>query len=178
MSVEIYSGTAWIAHGHAEVFATVESFALLDVPIQTVLAGMPDSARITIGVANPPLFDGDIPDAPTVGSTFVIDDLSFVYSPTSVSAEADLPSVFALEQNYPNPFNPTTTIEYSLPKDSQIRLEVFDAIGAHVVTLVDARMDAGVHSSQFDATALPSGVYLYRLTTGSSVSAKRMILMK
>jgi len=87
VSVEFYSGTLWIARGYTEVFATTESFILLDVPIQSGFAGIPDSARIAIGVANPPLFDGDMPDAPTVGSTFVIDDLSFVFSPTSISVE-------------------------------------------------------------------------------------------
>jgi hypothetical protein len=114
----------------------------------------------------------------TVGTTFFIDDLVFSDSPTSVPGDKNVPAVFSLNQNYPNPFNPSTTIEYALPEARQVRLEVFNAIGERVALLIDARQDAGTYRSRFDASALPSGVYLYRLSAGRDVSVKRMILMK
>ena len=98
--------------------------------------------------------------------------------PRLCPGDKNVPAVFALNQNYPNPFNPSTTIEYALPEASQVRLEVFNAIGERVASLVDARQEAGTYRSTFDASTLPSGMYLYRLSAGSDVSVKRMILMK
>jgi hypothetical protein len=156
-----------------EIVAPAGAFTFLDLPVETVLPGTPTSCQITISVTN----NGTTGD-PTVGTTFIVDDLAFSDSPTSVPGDKNVPAVFALNQNYPNPFNPSTTIEYALPEARQVRLEVFNAIGERVATLIDARQDAGTYRSRFDASALPSGVYLYRLSAGADVSVKRMILMK
>lgn len=93
---------------------------------------------------------------------------------------AAIPQEFMLMQNYPNPFNPSTTIQYRIPADGRVDLTVFDALGRTAVRLVDADQRAGEHSVSFDAGALhlSSGVYLYRLTAGGSVSVKKLVLMK
>ena len=88
------------------------------------------------------------------------------------------PKEFKLEQNYPNPFNPTTTIQFAVPSVSDVKLEVFNILGQKVATLVNRRMEAGVHTVNFNATNLSSGVYFYRLQSGSFVQTKKMMLVK
>ncbi len=100
-------------------------------------------------------------------------------SVTNVATEeTELPGSFALRQNYPNPFNPATQIEYTVPATSRITLEVFDVLGRSVAMLVDGQQAAGTHTVQFDASHLASGLYLYRLTAGSQVQVKKMMLLK
>jgi hypothetical protein len=90
----------------------------------------------------------------------------------------EIPSNFDLAQNYPNPFNPTTKISYSLPKESKVKLEVFDILGRKVITLVDASQTAGKYAVDFDASKYSSGVYIYELITQDYSVSKKMMLMK
>ena len=83
-----------------------------------------------------------------------------------------------LLQNSPNPFNPTTTIGFEMEKEGHVELKVFDLIGQDVVTLVDGTLGAGQHHVKFDAAALPSGVYLYRLKHADGVTVRRMVLAR
>jgi spore coat protein A len=85
---------------------------------------------------------------------------------------------FSLDQNYPNPFNPSTTINFTVPQNSQVTLKIYDVLGSEVSTLINQVVPAGNHEVQFDATGLPSGVYFYNLTAGSFVENKKMMLMK
>lgn len=103
-----------------------------------------------------------------------------VFTPTSVTDdELVLPKQVELNQNYPNPFNPTTTISFTLPTTANVNLEVFNMLGQRVSTLaVNRTMAAGQHAIAFDATNLPSGMYLYRLSTGNFTSTKKMMLLK
>jgi len=80
--------------------------------------------------------------------------------------------------NYPNPFNPTTTIIFSLPQSSFVKLDVFDQLGRLVQTLVDDKKDAGEYSVSFDASNLSSGIYFYRLITPNKVISNKMLLIK
>ncbi len=88
------------------------------------------------------------------------------------------PREFKLEQNYPNPFNPTTTIQFAVPTVSDVKLEVFNILGQKVTTLVNRRMEAGLHAVNFNASNLSSGVYFYRLQSGNFVQTKKMMLVK
>lgn len=83
------------------------------------------------------------------------------------------PREFALKQNYPNPFNPATKISFSLPKTSQVKLQVFDMLGHEVATLINGRREAGAHDIEFAPKDLPSGVYFYRLQTGEQTLMKK-----
>ena len=85
---------------------------------------------------------------------------------------------YKLDQNYPNPFNPSTTIRYQIANPSQVTLEVFNILGQKVSTLVNTKQQAGVHQVRFDAAALSSGMYIYRLTAGDFVQTQKMLLIK
>jgi hypothetical protein len=89
-----------------------------------------------------------------------------------------LPTEYSLSQNYPNPFNPSTVIEFALPKDAHVTLEVYNILGQKVATLVDEVRPAGFHSVKLDGTNLASGMYLYRLSTGQQTFLKKLLLMK
>ena len=88
------------------------------------------------------------------------------------------PKEFKLEQNYPNPFNPTTTIQYQLPADARVTLKVYDILGSEVVTLVNEDQEAGYKEVKFSGSSIASGMYIYRLTSGSFSSIKKMMLVK
>jgi len=88
------------------------------------------------------------------------------------------PLKFELGQNYPNPFNPTTSISYSLPHSSFVTMRVYDVIGKEVAILVSEQKDAGMYEVRFDASELSSGIYVYCLTTSSSILSKKMMLIK
>jgi hypothetical protein len=88
------------------------------------------------------------------------------------------PSQFELLGNFPNPFNPTTTIRFSLATAGQVHLTVYDLAGREVAALVDGYRTAGMQEVSFDATALPSGVYMYRLSANGQTAISKMVLMK
>ena len=90
----------------------------------------------------------------------------------------DLPEHFSLEQNYPNPFNPTTTIKYSVLKESFVIIKIYNVLGKEINTLVNERKSEGNYTINFNATNLPSGVYFYRMQAGSFVSTKKFVLLK
>jgi hypothetical protein len=89
-----------------------------------------------------------------------------------------VPTGFMLSQNYPNPFNPSTNFEFRVSDLGFVSLKVFDILGREVATLVNEVRPAGVYKVRWDASSLPSGVYVFRLRAGNLVSAKKMILMK
>jgi len=97
---------------------------------------------------------------------------------TGVEEVSETPTEFSLSLNYPNPFNPSTTIAYALPRDSYVKLEVFNLLGERVSTLRDGLQDAGYHSVTFNAKGLPSGIYFYRLNAGDFVETKKLVLMR
>ena len=94
-----------------------------------------------------------------------------------------VPQSFSLGQNYPNPFNPTTTIRYTIPKESKVRIEIYDITGRLVTTLVNNEMSSGTYSVTWDGRnssgrSVVSGIYLYRIQAGDFVSVKKMVMLK
>ena len=87
-------------------------------------------------------------------------------------------SGYVLYQNYPNPFNPTTMISYQVASFGNVSLKIYDILGREVTIIVNEVKQAGNYSVTFNASNLPSGVYLYRLTTGSYIFVRKLILLK
>ena len=83
-----------------------------------------------------------------------------------------------LLQNYPNPFNPVTKINYVISKSDNVKLTIYDALGKEIATLVNGYKDLGEYSVDFDASDLSSGLYIYKMETGSFVDIKKMFLIK
>jgi hypothetical protein len=104
----------------------------------------------------------------------------FYPSLTAVAFESTLPKEVSLAQNYPNPFNPTTILEYGLPAESRVRLEVFNTLGQRVALLVDEIQSAGNHKQLFTADGLASGIFFYRLSVnnGERMLVKRMLVVR
>ncbi|OQY70307.1 MAG: hypothetical protein B6D44_16065, partial [Ignavibacteriales bacterium UTCHB2] len=89
-----------------------------------------------------------------------------------------LPTKFELSQNYPNPFNPSTTIQFSLPKATQLKLNVYNMLGQLVETLAEGTYEAGYYKINFNASSLPSGMYIYRIESSDFVQVRKMLLIK
>ena len=85
---------------------------------------------------------------------------------------------FNLDQNFPNPFNPSTKISYSIKKDGLVTVRVYDILGKEIATLVNENKPAGNYEVEFNASSLPSGMYIYKLQAGSFVQTRKMLLMK
>ena len=139
----------------------------------TLTAGSP---CINAGDPNSPLD----PDGTTA-------DIGAYYYPTTVDVDDNfggaLPISFELTQNYPNPFNPVTTIQYSLPRRSSVRIDVFNLLGQKVRTLVNRKESAGSYSITWDGLSssgesVSTGVYFYRFQAGNHVETKKMLLLK
>ena len=111
---------------------------------------------------------GDLVKTTTGGEITVVSELH----------DAGIPGHFALHQNYPNPFNPSTTIRFEIQKETVVSLKVFNMLGQLVSTLVDEPKRAGVYQVQWNASAVPSGSYFYRLQTAGFVETRKMIIIK
>ncbi len=96
---------------------------------------------------------------------------------------SNVPKDFQLFQNYPNPFNPTTIISYQIPNSSFVTLDIYNALGQKVRSLINSEQAAGKHSVNWNGkddsgNSVSSGIYLYRIKTGDFISSKKMVLLK
>lgn len=122
-----------------------------------------------------------------ISGQFVLDpdstlpDMGAYYFPQLVSIEngiTELPGEYLLQQNYPNPFNPSTTIRFTLPKATQVRLTVFNALGEQVAEALNEHKPAGAHTVTFDGRNLSSGVYYYRIEAEDFRQVRKMLLVR
>lgn len=123
-------------------------------------------------------FDGDSP----CDSNYSIQprdlvDLDFTVSVKEIN-NGDFIKNYSLSQNFPNPFNPTTEINFSLPNETKVTIDIYNILGQKVLTLLDRKIKQGSHSISFNAKNLSSGTYFYRLTTDDFVQTKKMLLLK
>lgn len=107
---------------------------------------------------------------------------NFEYFNLSNEVNIGVPAKFELSQNYPNPFNPSTTINFDIPIDGNVSLKIFDLSGKEVATLINTAMNAGYYTVGYNASALSSGTYFYRISAEGNgqnfVSTKKMTLVK
>ena len=100
------------------------------------------------------------------------------FSLRSKTSGVNNPFVYSLSQNYPNPFNPNTVISYSVAKEGNVTLKVFNAAGQQVSELVNSVQQAGIYNVEFNASSLSSGVYFYKLESNGFTAVNKMILVK
>jgi hypothetical protein len=122
-------------------------------------------------------------DLGTVGDgsanfTFYVDDITNAGTVGVDRVSEEIPGGITLSQNYPNPFNPSTVIGYQLSEGGDVSLKVYDLLGREVAVLVNQNQSAGSYNVTFDATNLTSGVYMYRLQSGSKTLTGKMLLVK
>lgn len=110
--------------------------------------------------------------APSGYIKFAIDN------PTSIQPNTNTPDEYSLSQNYPNPFNPSTKLEFGISNFGFVSLKVYDVLGNEVKTLINENKPAGSYTVTFDGSNLSSGIYFYKLESGSFIETKRMILLK
>jgi hypothetical protein len=89
-----------------------------------------------------------------------------------------IPNEYSLDQNYPNPFNPSTKISYSIKEEGLVTLKVYDILGKEIATLINENKPEGNYEVEFNASALPSGLYIYKIQSGSFSDVKKMLLTK
>ena len=104
-------------------------------------------------------------------------DGTYEYS-NVIDIEIKAPAVYSLCQNYPNPFNPATNIKYQIANDGFVNLTVYNSLGEKVAVLVNEQKPAGSYNITFNASNLPSGIYVYRLKSGNFIQSKKMLLLK
>ena len=107
--------------------------------------------------------------------TFKIGDAKGESWTKEIRVSVSPPERFELFQNYPNPFNPTTAISYQLPAGGQVSLRIYNLIGQEVTVLVDEERPAGFHTQSWNASAFPSGMYIYQLTAQSNGQERRIV---
>jgi predicted CXXCH cytochrome family protein len=127
----------------------------------------------SIGVHNPEYAKDILESTIAFLDTAIVTSVEPFPDPT-----AGLPQRFDLYQNYPNPFNPSTTIRFDVPQRAHVKLVVYNALGQIVETLVDQELAANSYKVEFDAAALPSGIYFYRIISDNFVTTKKMLLLK
>ena len=101
-----------------------------------------------------------------------------VTNPLGITNVNKIPTEFSLSQNYPNPFNPATSIKFSIPKDGNATLKIYDIVGNEVATYLEGFVKAGEYNAFIDASNWASGVYFYKLTTSDFTETKKMTLIK
>jgi hypothetical protein len=107
---------------------------------------------------------------------FSIDTISVI---TNISGnQTEIPDRYTLHQNYPNPFNPATTIRFSIPTSTVVKLKIYDMLGREVYSLVDGNMTAGNYEAKWNASSFPSGVYYYSLQADGFSQTNKMVLVK
>ena len=171
--VMMLKGATMVGIGSYGRGPTVSSFTPFTVPIQYLSGVTPDTAWIEMTIVA-----GSGQSETHIGSAFTIDDVAYG-AVTSVDNEvAGSPGSFELRQNYPNPFNPSTSIDYSVPQKGHATLKVYDLLGNEVATLVNGELERGSYSAVWNAANSSSGVYFYRLTSGSYSATRKLILMR
>jgi hypothetical protein len=114
----------------------------------------------------------------SAGKIRIVEQEELPPPPPDPAKVASIPHQFLLEQNYPNPFNPSTVIRYSIPREGRVYLKLYNVYGQEIKTLVDALQHAGLHACRFGGDDLPSGVYFYRLVTGTFSETRKMVLIR
>ncbi|MGA2622289.1 MAG: T9SS type A sorting domain-containing protein [Bacteroidota bacterium] len=155
--------TLWLANA-------TDSYQEFAANIHYVASGTPDLINITVTIGRFGYW--------TIGTYFLLDDLSFGPAVSVDEPRTTLPSGFELAQNYPNPFNPTTRVSFVIGHWSFVNLGVYDVLGREVATLVNEVKQPGEYTVVWNAEGIASGMYLYELRSGAFSQTRKLILAK
>jgi len=172
-------GNVFVTTLQDQVIKKVDMLGNVTVFAGTGIAGNVDGPLNTAQFANPSYIcyhNGDL--YVTDNSSNTIRKISNVITGIENNPGQLFPKEFSLSQNYPNPFNPSTQIRYSLASAGNVSLKVFDVLGNKVATLVSGELQAGEHSTMFDASTVSSGIYFYTLRANGFTESKKMLLIK
>ena len=161
-----------IGSGELTITQDAAAYTQFEIPIEYFGEGTPDVVNIMV------LIDSGEKDNAHPDSWFLLDDLSLTTGPTSIAEDEALPSHPWLGQNYPNPFNPGTTIGFGVPVESFVRIVIYDMLGRQLVTLAEGVFAPGSHQKYWNASGLPSGVYMYRMEAGAFRESRKVFLLK
>jgi len=171
------TGNGLYSHGQAAVFSTSEN-KWLDLSVDEYTLSVRYSSRAVWdpNKSRVVMFGGCLSGTVDWNETW---ELSVDTTSVGVLEQGKkIPASFTLYQNYPNPFNPTTNISFTIQSKSFVTLKVYDLLGRDVATLISQELPAGTYPQQWNAAGMPSGVYFYRLQTGSFIETKKLILLK
>ncbi|MCP4581076.1 MAG: T9SS type A sorting domain-containing protein [candidate division Zixibacteria bacterium] len=175
---DIYSG--WPGEGNINTNPEFRDPTAGDFHLMSTAYGYPyDSQCIDAG--NPLIYDERLDSLWGLGTSLC--DIGAYGGSDSLTSGIDyissqLPAQISLAQNYPNPFNPFTSITFSISEPQHVTLQVYDILGREIETLIEGYHQSGTYSVQFDATAVASGLYFYRLQAGDMAISKQMMLLK
>ncbi|MBS1515350.1 MAG: T9SS type A sorting domain-containing protein [Bacteroidetes bacterium] len=175
------SGSNWTVKFMAKQTQSNPAFFKMPLEIKVAFVGGTDTTIRVMNDANNQLFTFSFTKQPNALTFDPNANIVLKQGTTLMGVEAvsnEVPSIFSLKQNYPNPFNPLTNINFDIPKQSFVKITVFDNLGREVRELVNADYAAGSYTVGFDASSLSSGIYFYRIQAGSFVETKSMILAK
>jgi hypothetical protein len=133
------------------------------------LSGLPDGGSQYFFVVKAFDLSGNLSEASNESSTTIS---------TDIFDEAETPEQYFIEQNYPNPFNPSTSITYKVPETANVTITLYDMLGRKLSTLVNERKTAGSYQITLDMSSYSSGIYLYRMQSGTFVKTRRLTLIK
>jgi len=161
-----YSNNVSIFRNNGDAtFQSVANFGVGSQPVPVFAADLDGDSICDLAIANE-----------------ISNDVSVLINRTSRvgidNGPALFPSEFQLSQNYPNPFNAQTTIQYSLPNQSVVSIDIFDILGRKITQLSEGVQESGTHEIIWDASDVTSGVYFYRLTAGEYQETRRMLMLK
>ncbi|MDZ7332440.1 MAG: phosphodiester glycosidase family protein [candidate division KSB1 bacterium] len=157
------------------------SWKSLRVPLsEAILHWNNPNAKLTFPITWKRIYLAETDENKKNAGVIYLDDFKAHYIKTGVQndRETSRPKGYKLHQNFPNPFNPITRISFELPKDSDVKLEVFNARGEKVANLVDGRFPAGAHDVAFDAKHLSTGIYWYRMEADNFRMTRKMVVLK
>ena len=173
INVNIYmydnGGTHLVGTGHGTFPDAASDWTQFSVNINYFDPGVPDNCYLEIGVG---IFE-------STGGVGMIDNLE-LGGTTGIEELiiSQIPEKFELTQNFPNPFNPATHIQFSIPKSTFVKLEVFNTLGKQVAKLIAEELDAGTYNYNWNAMDLTSGIYYLRIKAESFTAIRKMILLK
>ncbi|MGH1362757.1 MAG: T9SS type A sorting domain-containing protein [Calditrichia bacterium] len=167
------AGRTPIATGSGSFSQLTQSYLPFNVPIVYFGSGDAAFASIIMGIT------ASASPEQTTFATIQVDDLEFAFA-TGVEPleDAGVAESFKLMQNYPNPFNPSTTIEFSTTKTSNVKLTIFNPLGQEVETLVNEELTPGSYKAEWQPQDLSGGIYFYQLETDGFVQTRKLVLLK